>query len=113
MGLHRIGGFGGSSLPNRSQFARADGAISARKVPRRPVLRYFPDWSGEIRKNQTRMGLLMAYARRHAAVREVPDPYYGAAAGFEHVLDLVEDACDGLVARLSAELPASPSASQG
>ena len=62
---------------------------------------------------QTRMGLLMAYARRHTAVREVPDPYYGAAAGFEHVLDLVEDACDGLVARLSAELPASPSASQG
>ena len=62
---------------------------------------------------QTRLGLLMAYARRHAGVREVPDPYYGAAAGFEHVLDLVEDACDGLVARLSAELPASPPESQG
>jgi protein-tyrosine phosphatase len=57
---------------------------------------------------RTRMGLLMEYARRHAAVREVPDPYYGAAAGFEHVLDLVEDACDGVVARLSAELSTSP-----
>jgi protein-tyrosine phosphatase len=27
----------------------------------------------------------------------VPDPYYGGANGFEHVLDLVEDACDGLI----------------
>lgn len=37
---------------------------------------------------------------RHAGVREVPDPYYGSAAGFERVLDLIEDACDGIVARL-------------
>ncbi|MBK6568994.1 MAG: low molecular weight phosphotyrosine protein phosphatase, partial [Burkholderiales bacterium] len=27
----------------------------------------------------------------------VPDPYYGGAAGFDHVLNLVEDACDGLL----------------
>jgi protein-tyrosine phosphatase len=27
----------------------------------------------------------------------VPDPYYGGAAGFEQVLDLVEVACNGLV----------------
>lgn len=27
----------------------------------------------------------------------VPDPYYGGKDGFEHVLDLVEDACEGLV----------------
>lgn len=27
----------------------------------------------------------------------VPDPYYGGGQGFEHVLDLVEDACDGLL----------------
>jgi protein-tyrosine phosphatase len=27
----------------------------------------------------------------------VPDPYYGSAAGFEQVLDLVEVACNGLV----------------
>ncbi len=32
-----------------------------------------------------------------AAVREVPDPYYGGAQGFEAVLDLVEDAADGLL----------------
>jgi protein-tyrosine phosphatase len=28
---------------------------------------------------------------------EVPDPYYGGERGFEVVLDLVEDACDGLL----------------
>ncbi len=47
-----------------------------------------------------KLGLLMSHGQRHAAVREVPDPYYGAAAGFDRVLDLVEDACDGLVASL-------------
>ena len=51
-----------------------------------------------------RVGLLMSHARRHAAVRHVPDPYYGAPAGFEHVLDLVEDACDGLLERLNSDL---------
>ena len=29
--------------------------------------------------------------------REVPDPYYGGDRGFEHVLDLVEDACRGVL----------------
>ncbi len=27
----------------------------------------------------------------------VPDPYYGGAAGFEEVLDILEDACEGLL----------------
>ncbi len=30
-------------------------------------------------------------------VREVPDPYYGGDQGFEDVLDLLEDACSGLL----------------
>lgn len=55
---------------------------------------------------QARVDLLMTHARRHTGVREVPDPYYGAAAGFEHVLDLVDDACDGIVAHLASEPPA-------
>lgn len=28
---------------------------------------------------------------------EVPDPYYGGADGFEYVLDLLEDACEGVL----------------
>ena len=27
----------------------------------------------------------------------IPDPYYGGAQGFEHVLDLIEEASDGLM----------------
>mgnify|MGYP000217845117 CR=1 FL=1 len=32
--------------------------------------------------------------------REVPDPYYGGAQGFKYVLQLVEDASDGLLDKL-------------
>ncbi|MCY7314725.1 MAG: low molecular weight phosphotyrosine protein phosphatase [Rubrivivax sp.] len=52
-----------------------------------------------------RIGLLMPLATRYASVEEVPDPYYGAPAGFEHVLDLLEDACDGLVRRVTKGEP--------
>ena len=34
---------------------------------------------------------------------EVPDPYYGGDAGFELVLDLIEDASDGLLERIRSE----------
>ncbi|MGB1261408.1 MAG: low molecular weight protein-tyrosine-phosphatase, partial [Cognaticolwellia sp.] len=34
--------------------------------------------------------------------QEVPDPYYGGAKGFQFVLDLVEDASDGLMKRLTS-----------
>lgn len=40
----------------------------------------------------------------HAGKQTVPDPYYGGPAGFEFVLDLVEDACDGLLAHLQERL---------
>lgn len=40
--------------------------------------------------------LFLDYARRHAE-HEVPDPYYGGAEGFERVLDMVEDAAEGLL----------------
>ncbi len=33
----------------------------------------------------------------------VPDPYYGGAAGFELVLDLLEDACEGLINKIENE----------
>ena len=50
-----------------------------------------------------KLEMLMAHGRRHPGVTEVPDPYYGPEAGFEHVLDLVEDACEGLLTQLRAE----------
>ena len=35
--------------------------------------------------------------------REVPDPYYGGSAGFERVLDLVDEASQGLLRTLSLD----------
>jgi len=36
--------------------------------------------------------------------QEVPDPYFGGEAGFERVLDILEDACRGLLERVKKEL---------
>ena len=38
-----------------------------------------------------------------SSVREVPDPYYGGANGFEEVLDLIEAASDGLLAAMKTK----------
>ena len=38
------------------------------------------------------------------AETEVPDPYYGGEQGFEHVLDLVESACEGLLEDIQMRL---------
>lgn len=35
---------------------------------------------------------------------EVPDPYYGGSAGFELVLDILEDACQNLLTDLQEKL---------
>lgn len=45
--------------------------------------------------------LLMTYAPQ-SGLREVPDPYYAAADGFEHVLDLIESAVDGVLASIQS-----------
>jgi protein-tyrosine phosphatase len=37
---------------------------------------------------------------RHNRVDAIPDPYGGGPDGFEHVLDLLEDACDALLTEL-------------
>lgn len=42
------------------------------------------------------------FCTRHAHADHVPDPYYGGAEGFEYVLDLLEDACAGLLEQLRA-----------
>jgi protein-tyrosine phosphatase len=47
--------------------------------------------------------LLMSWVPGGAGA-DVPDPYYGGAAEFEHVLDLIERACDGLLAELRQRL---------
>lgn len=48
-----------------------------------------PDSNAQLR-------LFLEYARRPVG-DEVPDPYYGGAEGFEQVLDMAEDAAQGLL----------------
>jgi len=48
------------------------------------------------REHLSKLALLMQYGARGEAVA-VPDPYYGGTQGFERVLDMVEDAAQGLL----------------
>ena len=56
---------------------------------------------------QNRIRLFLDFAP-HLERREVPDPYYGGSTGFEHVLDLVEEAAAGLIEHLRHTEPAAP-----
>ena len=44
---------------------------------------------------------MLSFARNFNET-EVPDPYYGGEAGFEHVLDLLEDSCSALLDEFTA-----------
>jgi len=59
-------------------------------------LRLLSDQAGD--EYQERLGLFLEFAAGDED--EVPDPYYGGAAGFERVLDLVEEASRGLLETL-------------
>lgn len=50
------------------------------------------------------LGLFLTMAPGET-LREVPDPYYGGADGFDHVLDLIEEASEALVAKLRTRIP--------
>jgi protein-tyrosine phosphatase len=47
--------------------------------------------------------MICSYCRKHRD-REVPDPYHGGEAGFEYVLDLLTDACEGLLQNLKKQI---------
>jgi protein-tyrosine phosphatase len=57
------------------------------------------------RRARARMHLLREFdpASEGAPDLDVPDPYYGGDDGFEHVLDLVDAACRGLLDALRAD----------
>lgn len=44
----------------------------------------------------------------HHTTQEVPDPYYGGTEGFNQVIDLLMDACQGLLNYVSRELTTNP-----
>ena len=54
--------------------------------------------------SRLKIRLFLDYAPEQA-LREVPDPYYGEADGFEEVLDLIEAGARGLLRRLRSQAP--------
>lgn len=44
--------------------------------------------------------LMCDFCSRHT-LKEVPDPYYGGTEGFNQVIDLLIDACEGLLKHIS------------
>ena len=83
--------------------------IRARRVAEHDFERF--DYIVAMDKDNLAMLIEQADAEHHEKIRlflefstaqetEVPDPYYGGAAGFERVLDLVEEASRGLLETL-------------
>jgi protein-tyrosine phosphatase len=60
-------------------------------------------WLAEARSGrqlpETKISLLMDWSVGLART-SIPDPYYGEAADFERMLDLIEKGCQGLIARV-------------
>lgn len=53
---------------------------------------------------QHKVKLMCKFCRSHGD-REVPDPYYGGSEGFNYVIDLLLDACEGLLDHILATQP--------
>lgn len=57
---------------------------------------YYLDRAGEYRQ---KLHLMCEFCREYT-LKSVPDPYYGGEDGFDFVIDLLMDACDGLLDHL-------------
>lgn len=52
---------------------------------------------------RAKTSLMTQYCSQYKAAEEVPDPYYGGPAGFERVLDLLDDASRGLLQHIEQQ----------
>jgi protein-tyrosine phosphatase len=75
-----------------------DLVLAADAANRRDLLRL----AGEDPGRRSKVRLLREFdpASVKAGDLDVPDPYYGGADGFDHVLDIVDAACRGLLAEI-------------
>jgi protein-tyrosine phosphatase len=82
---------------SRADFGEFDYLLAMDRMNLRVLERLCPSGHGH------KLKLFLEFSN-DAAPREVPDPYYGGDQGFEHVLDLVEEAAQGLLAHLRGRL---------
>lgn len=84
---------------NGDDFQRFDLIVAMDRSHREILARMAP--AGTAHK----VRMMMEFAQR-ASHDEVPDPYYGGPEGFELVLDLLEDAAEGLLGLFRGEIDA-------
>ena len=108
-----IGYHAGGSADSRMSAAARNRGYSLDSVARRIEPEYFEifdmivtmdednyrDVSSIEPGNCARIVRMCDYSEQHDE-SEVPDPYYGGPAGFEEVLDLLEDACSNFLRKL-------------
>ncbi len=81
----------------RRDFTAFDLILPATRAHARQLLRLQP------RHSPAEIRLLMEFAANPPSI-DIPDPWYGGIADYEHALDLIEQAVDGLVAVLRQRL---------
>ncbi len=75
----------------KADFEEFDLILAMDRDNYRDILRLDPQG-----KYKHKVKMMCDYATHHRE-REVPDPYYGGASGFDRVIDLLLDACAGLL----------------
>lgn len=80
-----------------ADFDRFHYLVGMDRSHRRALLKLAPNGRAD------RVRLFMDFAPQ-MATRDVPDPYYGALGGFEHVFGLIEAGADGLVREIRGQL---------
>lgn len=79
---------------NKADFEEFDLILAMDKANYRDILSLDPTG-----KYRDKVRLMCEFCTRHTA-KEVPDPYYGGPEGFNHVIDLLTDACEGLLQKV-------------
>ncbi len=81
-----------------ADFSRFDLVLAMDRKNRDDLLRLAPDPAA-----RAKVKLLRAFDPTAPADAEVPDPYFGGAAGFDEVFDICLRACRGLLEHLRRE----------
>ena len=80
----------------REDFDRFDHIIVMDHENYRAITSMEPD-----NTSKAKVEMIAQYISNHKNVDVVPDPYYGGDKGFELVIELLEDACEGIIDTLS------------
>lgn len=75
----------------RSDFEKFDLILAMDKENYRDILSL-----DRSRQYEDKVKLMCDFCTKHS-LKEVPDPYYGGTEGFNQVIDLLLDACEGLL----------------